>query len=361
MIQFRRTGNRLAAVASASRPLSEGQELAGAEPEVRRRLAATAVRDMLHAGSFRGRDVVSCLRADELAVKNVRLPQMSDQELAGAVGWECQERFGFEVTPDRVHFIRAGEIRQGSESRDEILLMAISEEQIRQHMAMLEAMRLRPLHIEAEPLALFRAYQRFLRRSRDESHVSVIVDIGLSGSKVVIARGSTPLFIKAVGINGRKLNESVAHELGLTYAEAAHFRRGLSGPAAEEDDGRPDSQIEWSVLDAIRGQVEEIAREVALCLRYCSVTFRGLRPSRVTLTGGEAYGPAVVKLLDEYLDYECEVGQPLKGIDLSQVTLAGDRRGVLTEWSVAAGLALRTLIDTEPERKGADAPSRLSA
>ena len=112
---------------------------------------------------------MSGLRADELAVKNVRLPRMSDRELSSAVLYECHERFGFEVVPDRVHYVNAGEVRQGTESRDEIVLMAVTEDVIRQHVEMLDEMCLKCVHIDAEPMALFRTYQRFLRRAEDES------------------------------------------------------------------------------------------------------------------------------------------------------------------------------------------------
>jgi len=233
-------------------------------------------------------------------------------------------------------------------------------------------MRLNPLHIDAEPLALFRAYQRFLRRAADESFVSVIVDMGLASTRIVVARGNTTIFVKSINVNGRKLNESVAGELGLSYAEACHFRRRLAEQRLEEQierqagdqpDGSPEmrDQVEWSVLDAIRGQVEALAREISLCLRYCAVTFRGLRPGRITLTGGEAYGPAVVKLLSECLDFECVVGEPLRRVDLGGGSLGSDRRSMLTEWSVVTGLALRGLTVGDSARKGGNEGSRLSA
>jgi len=171
--------------------------------------------------------------------------------------------------------------------------------------------------------------------------VSVIVDIGLASTKVVVARGQTILLVKTIDLAGQKLNEQVAKELNLPYAEAAHLRaRGFEKPAGETDGGAT-HPVEWSVYDAIRGHVASLAHEVSLCLRYCAVTFRGLRPSQITLTGGEAYDPALARLMGEHLDCPCVIGEPLRGIDLGEADLGSDRRSVLTEWSVAAGLALR--------------------
>ena len=362
MLQLTRSGPKTLVVAAARLAPPEAVAQVGRNGQARRRFAVQAVRELLKSGGFRGRDVVSCLRTDELAIKNIRLPHMPESELSKAILWECQERFEFEITPDRVHYVNAGEIRQGNETRDEVLLMAVEDEQVQAHLEMLDQMRLRPLHIDAEPLALFRAYERFLRRSVDGEAVSVIVDLGLSGAKVIVTRGTTPIFIKNIDISGHQLNEGVAHDLGLSYSEACHLRRRLAqSEAAEVADENANEQITWSVLDAIRREAEALAREISLCLRYCSVTFRGLRPARITLTGGEAYDKALVKLLAENLDFECVVGEPLKGIEIGDTSLGADRRGVMTEWSVAAGLALRTIANGEKVRKAENETSRLSA
>ena len=349
MLQFGRAGYGLRVVAAgrcrfpaaargADAAIGNGSSL---DAKVRRRLAVEAVREILKTVHFRGRQVVSCLRSDELAVKNIRLPHLPDNELGGAVLWEAKERLGFEIVPDRLHYINAGEVRQGNDVRDEIIMLGVQEEVIRAHLEMLDEMRLVPLHVDAEPTALFAAYQRFLRRAQDESTISVIVDIGLGSTKVVVARGQVILMIKSIDLAGQKFNECVAKELGLSYSEAAHLRRRSSaalGAGRESGD-----QVSWSVFDAIRGQVEALAREISLCLRYCSVTFRGLRAGRITVTGGEAYDAGLLRLLGETLNCECAVGEPLLGIDVGATDFDGDRRGVLTEWSVTAGLALRDL------------------
>lgn len=341
MLQLAVVRSRPFIAAAALRHLPESA--AGSDPQTRRRLVVENIREMLKSGEFRGRDVVSCLRTDEIVVKNVRLPRMPENELASAAVWECKERFGFEVAPDRIHCIKAGEVRQGAETRDEVILIAAPDESIRRHLEMLSEMRLRPAHIEAEPTALFRAYERFLRRAEDNSAVTVLVDIGLSATKVVVARGRTILLIKTIDIAGRKFNESVAEELNMNYAEAASVRMRTFENGPVEPDGASETKLQWSVFDAIREQVEALAREISLCLRYCSVTFRGLRANRITLTGGEAYDQHLGRSLTEYLDCECVIGQPLYGIDVGGVEMNSDRRGELTEWSVATGLALRGL------------------
>jgi type IV pilus assembly protein PilM len=360
MLQLARSGGNLAVVGAARRSFAQ-QAAESPDGASRRQLAAEAVRQLLRSGQFRGREVVSCLRADELAIKNIRLPQMPERELASAVLWEARERFEFEVAEDRVHFIRAGEVRQGTETRDEVILIAASAEAVSGHLAMLSDMGLTPAHIDAEPTALFRTYQRYLRRAEDESAAAVLVDVGLVATKVVVARGQTILLIKSIGLAGQQFSESVAKGLGLGYGEALRLRRKRASqdPPGEED--ATGDQVGWSVYDAVRSQVESLAREISLCLRYCSVTFRGLRPAQITLTGGEVYDPAVAKLLEQCLGCTCVIGEPLRGVEMSSVDLGADRRSVLTEWSVATGLALRGLRGAGGGRESGRERDRVSA
>jgi len=362
MLQLDRSGGRSSLAAAARWHWPEGAS--ADDPAERHRLAGEAVRKLLRDGGFHGREVISCLRVADMSVKNVRLPHMPDRELASAVQWECQERFGFAVSPDRVHYIRAGEVRQGNETRDEVLLMAVPEQAVQEHLDLLSAMHVRPVHIDSEPTALFRAYRRFLRRAADESSVTVIVDVGLASTKVIVAGGQTIVLVKCVDVAGQTLNESVAKELNLSYGEARHLRRTAFAGKSFQTDPKPSSfsdKVEWSVFDAVRGHAEALTREIALCLRYCSVTFRGLRPARITLTGGEAYDLALVKLLGDGLDCECAVGEPLRGIELGEADLGSDRRGVLTEWSVATGLALRGAPPRRRIGKADDERSRIPA
>lgn len=353
--------------AAALRHLPEDATRADVDPQRRQHTIVETIREMLANGVFHGRSAVSCLRADEIAIKNVRMLRMQDDQPASSAVRECQERFGFRVADDRIHCINVGEVRQGNDLRNEVILIAVPDGVINRHLDILSKARLMPAHIDAEPTALFGAYERFLRRASDDTAVTVIVDIGLACTKVIIARGKAILMIKTIDIAGRRFNESVAEELNMSYSEAASLRRrtletGHVGPTKTGDSSRPVDmvgKVEWSVFDAIREQVEALGCEISLCLRYCSVTFRGLRPRRITLTGGEAYDRRLVESLNEYLDCECVVGRPLWGIDTGGVEMGGDRRCELAEWSVAAGLAIRGLYGKIDKKDAADNSAKL--
>ena len=369
MLQMCRSGGRVKVRAAErwhfSPPGDQG-------PDQRKELAVAAINDMLKKGRFRGRRVVSSLRCEELHIKNIRLPHLPADELKRAVQWEAKERFGFDVAADQLNCINAGQVRQGSETRDEIIMLAATPEVIDSHLDLLRKVSLTPEAIDAEPVALFRGFERYLRRRVDEEAVTVIVDIGHSATRVIVAQGRRIVLIKSIDIGGHRFTDAVAGQLNLSYPEARDLRlrkmneyedlAGVESAGQADQPERQRSSLEWSIHDAIRSEVESLAREIALCLRYCSVTFRGLRARQITLTGGETYDRALVDLLTTQLGASAAVGEPLRGVDISAVDLGANRRATATEWAVCAGLAFRGAFeDSDVEEESDDAKRRLSA
>jgi len=98
-----------------------------------------------------------------------------------------------------------------------------------------------------------------------------------------------------------------------------------------------------SVFDILRPALEQLSKEIALCLRYCSATFRGLRAEAIIVVGGEACNAALLRYLSDQVNATFEVGQPLRGVHFEKPLGSGDRRTGLPEWATVAGLALKPI------------------
>lgn len=327
-----------------------------------RELVVGAVKEMLRRGGFRGRRCVSSIPTRHLKIKNVRLPCLPPEELAQAVQWEAKERFGADFATDQLFHLRAGQVRQGTDTCEEVILIAVPGEAIQNHLNLLAMMGLEPTNIDAEPLAIFRPFERMLRRESDSASISVIVDIGHSATKVLVARGQRILIIKSLDIGGKDFTAAVAKHLSVGLDEASELRSQSLRPRKERAEGSAvgGDAVTWTILDAVRGLTSELAREISLCLRYCSVTFRGLRPEQVTVTGGQAYDSALVQQLSELVGVECQVGQPLRGLDVTRMEQCSDGQESLAEWAVCAGLAMRS-APGEAGKGELDEQHRLSA
>ncbi len=334
MLQLEQVGDSLSVVAALRRTRNGGAVCESGKPD---NLQDT-LRDMIRQGGFHGRQVVASLPREILHLKNLRLPLMPASELAGAVAFEAETIFPFDLSEARLHFIPAGEVRQGNETKQEVILLAALNADIDATLEQLHQAGLIVESFDIQPTALYRTVDRFVRRREDEQIVHVLVDVGFQCSQVVIGRGREINLIKMIDIGGRHLHEAVSRKLGISFDEARALRRRLEH--ADNNDDKSKDSVRQAVYDAMRTVSEELSREIALCLRYYSVTFRGHRPSRVRVVGGEACDPQLIRQLAGGMPIPVESGRPLANVDTSRMT-STDRRSGMCEWTTAFGLALK--------------------
>jgi type IV pilus assembly protein PilM len=344
MIQFRQVRGELVSVAAAAAWQFPAD--ASKDPARRREQAVEAVRRMWRQGGFKGRDVLLALPCGPESIKTIRLPLMPAGQWRQAVKKEAQERFSFAAAEDHFSCIDAGDVHWDNQTVREVILLASHNKVIDDHLAMLSAMKLSPVAMEASPLAAFHAFER-LRRQENDPRTRVIVDLGAGGTRVVVGKGKQIVFLKSLGIGGWAMTAAVARHFNLSREEAAQFRlqnaRHESACLAGAPSTAAKASVSWSAQDALGGVLESLAEEIALCLRYCAVTFRGMHPAEVILCGGEAYNPFIPRFLGERLGVPVVVCQPLHGLDVSRVKQDADSSGLFAEWAICAGLAVRHL------------------
>lgn len=352
LMQLQEEGGLLRVTAAArrnfSKPLPD-------DPGQKRSEIERALQGALEMSRFKGDACVLAPSASDLLIRAVRLPSMTDDERRKAVRWEASERFTVPMDELEVEWIRAGEVAQGHDTRDEVILVASRHATLGAFLDAVLGAGLRPVAVDAPFLASARTLTRSLRRQEDESVVRLIIDVGLSVSTVCITRGREAAFVKPIDIAGRDFNRAVAERLNLDPDAARQLRiermAEMSEPAEREKWGGPPQRssggstvdrVSRAAYEAVRPLMHDLAQEAALCLRYYSVTFRGARPEYACVIGGESREPNLASILTEHLKLEARAVSPLDGIDVTAAEMRLDRRHAsLTDWAVAAGLSMR--------------------
>lgn len=355
MIQLLINGEQLSVIAAQKARIDPGINGDGQE---RSRFVISAIKQMLTEGNFHGRNVISCLPNDGLKVTSLRLAEAQNDEIEQVLRKEIAQRFGLDADKDAMKYVVAGNVHQGDEIKNELILFAADNETIKSHIEMLEEAGLRPVSIDTIPCALFRSFERSLRRQEDRERTVVFVDVGNQLTTVVFGREGEISFVKQIPIGGEKFNWEIAAKLGIDISETEMLRealqteKSLSTPkpgsteqAPADDEQKLDASTRQAIVDAVSAVAEELTREISLCLRYYTVTFRGKRVEQAVFTGGGAYEYILLDVLRRQLAVEIEVAQPLKGFDMSSerknLNFDSDRRGLLCEWAVAVGLSLK--------------------
>jgi type IV pilus assembly protein PilM len=327
LMQFSADGSRLLAAERWDLPYAERPSPAQRDSQL-----AEGVRRARESQRFRGREAVLCLGSGEIFVQNIRVPQARGEALAQIVRQEAAGRLTFEGDAE-IRFLEAGDVRQGEAVKREVIVMATPKAALQRALGVVEQADLRPVAVDVEPLALARCFSRQFRREEDRALGTLYVHLGASSTAVIIARGADLQFVKYIDLGGRQLDEAVAARLNVKLADAAAMRRHHGERRAD----RQDAEVARTVGEALGPVIDRLTGEVALCLRYHSVTFRGQKLERFVLTGGEA-SEALIDTFAKRLNLPGELGNPLRGYERTSVP------GRKSQWDVAAGLALREVI-----------------
>ncbi|MHC4475326.1 MAG: pilus assembly protein PilM [Planctomycetota bacterium] len=349
MIQLAMDGGRTSVLAAQKIKIAPG---VNGDETHRRRFIISAVAQALSENDFRGRDVVSCLPSERLKITSLRLSEPGSEAMEVALRKEAAQRFGLDPDQDSINYVVAGEVRQDDDIKTELILFAVDNDSIRKHLELLEEATLRPVGVDALPCALFRSFERSLQRLEDRERTAVFVDIGSRFTTVVFSRGPEISFVKQIRIGENDFDEEVVARLGVGTAEAELLRgklrqeRSARPDRTGEQDSGPnpctlDASTRQTIVDAISSGAEKLAKEISLCFRYYTVTFRGKRVERAVFSGGGAYERILLNVLRRQLAVDVELAQPLKGFDMMELEFGSDRRGLLCEWAVAVGLSLK--------------------
>lgn len=303
--------------------------------EARQQLTTRTIQQMLARGRFKGKDVISALPPDRLRITSLRLAESEMAQAEKALRKEAAHRFGLDSRADAIKYVLAGNVRQGDELKSEYILFATDDETIRNHIALLEEAGLQPRGIDAGPCALFRNFERLMRRQTDREHTIIFIDIGHRYTIVVFGRAGEICFVKQMAFGTARFAEDVAGKLGISTSDAESLRRKM------QSDESVEASTRRLVVDTLHSTAEQLAAEIALCLRYYTVTFRGKRVERAVLAGGGVHETALLDVLRHHLAIETEVAEPLRGFVNSREDGSADRHILSSGFALAVGLSLK--------------------
>ncbi len=324
------TGDRSRLIEAARVELPPAPEQATPEQQAQR--IAEGLRRGLTDRDFRGRDAILCLGDKQLFLQSLRVPKQSGPQLDRLVAQEAAGRVPFGIDEAEIRFLEAADVRQGDQTLREVIVFAVQRTVLAQALGVVEQARLKPVAVDVEPAALVRSYATQYRRDDDRQARALLVHIGYSRTAALVAQGDDLLFVKYIDVGGQQFDLAVGRHLKMDLHEAIALRKHNGDRRMELQD----PEVARSVSEAIRPVIERLTSELAMCVRYHSVTFRGRPIVRMVVSGGEAT-QSLMETLGKNLDMKAELSDPFRAMP-TMPNLG--RKG---QWDVAAGLAMREM------------------
>ncbi len=325
-------------------PLSEGLVVDGEIVDAD--LFARELRAFASENKLRNRVVLASVSNQKVIVRNVDMPDMTEDELRGAIEFQAQDYIPIPVEEAVMDFQIVGK-STGADgaTRQEVLLVAAQSSMINTLHGAIKQAGLKVAGIDVSSMALVRALiptTPMLAGSPDGGICRGIMDIGSSVSTLVIAVDGIVKFTRVINYSSDRFAEVLSQHRSIPVSDAHVLcqRVGLAGPIPA-DTALYSAEVVEDTQRRLGEVASELSEEIRRSLHYYQGQERAVPVTELILSGRGALVRNLDAYLAEALNIPVGVGNPLlvlaeNASDLSDADLAF----MAPYLAVAIGLAL---------------------
>jgi len=272
------------------------------------------------------------LATPRLIVRQVEMPVMSREDLAGALRFQAQDLIPIPVEEAVLDFtILDTYTPPGSdEPVMRVLIAAVQQTTVMRLVDAVERGGLPVESVDIVPLALIRALGTMV--SDNGPGAEGIVSIGGGVTCVVVHEAGTPRFVRVLGTGGRALTEAIASTLEVPFDTAESVKRQI---------GTVDDDVVTQARTAIERPLGVLLDEIRSSLDYYRNQPGATRLLRVQLTGGAAQLADLRDRLGALLGVPVVEAQPREQLQVADIGFDESELPRLDPYlPVAVGLAL---------------------
>jgi len=267
------------------------------------RWVVDTAKKILSRGGFSGKGVVASIPSENIFVDHIRVKcRPDDAGLQKAAFKIIANKLPFDSSEAMINYVVAGSSDNGRET--DVVVIAAERKIVDRQLAIYEKAGLEIKGISVWPLAMVTSYVKFFgKRQVDADAISMLIDVEVNHSKIVIARDADLLFARMIPFGSRHLSSDVASAKFVSEAEA--------------------------------------------CCRYFESFSRSQQVARLVFFTGSSVDEAIcgeVSKLAERLQIPAQIGDVVAAVDAGcSSDISVDRQGRQIDWSIAFGLSLSSL------------------
>jgi len=298
---------------------------------------------------LRGRAVQLGVSNQKVVVRNIDLPEMTIEELRGALEYQAQDYIPIPIEEAVVDFqvLGARVSADGSKRQEvqEVLLVAAQKQMISNFIDCLKQAGLKVLGIDIYGLALVRALlpETYTALGADESKsCRGIADVSTSVCTLAVAEGSILRFSRVINFSSDRFARVLSEQRGLPLTDATLLVEhvGLEGPLPPVADVFS-PEVVSDTQQLLSQLAAELSGEIRRSFDYYQSQEHGTPVAELILSGRGALIPNLDAHLHRALGIPVQIANPLQLVaqNASKVSDAELAR-LAPKLSVLVGLAL---------------------
>jgi type IV pilus assembly protein PilM len=325
-------------------PLSDGLVVDGEIVDAD--LFARELRAFANQHKLRGRPVQVAVSNQKVIVRNVEMPDMTEDELRGAIEFQAQDYIPIPVDEAVLDFLVVGKHNNAEGvARQEVLLVAAQKTMISTLFGAIKQAGLRVAGIDVSSMALVRALIPPTSFLADESEKGVcrgIADISSSVSTLVVAVDGVTKFTRVINFSSDRFARVLSEQRGVPIGDGHSLaqRVGLAGPMPADTEFYPESVIA-DTQQKLSDVASELTEELRRSLHYYQGQEQSVPVSGLILSGRGALVRNLDAHLSEALNMPVTIGNPLVLLAENASNLADVELAFMAPYlSIAVGLAI---------------------
>jgi len=273
--------------------------------------------------------VAAGVSGHSVIVKNIVLPQMSQEELQESFSWHAEEHIPFDIADVNLDY----ELTSRSTDALHVLMAACKSDKIANVKQAIQLAGKQPVIIDVDAFALQNCYEVNYRPKPGE--IVALLNVGAATMNINILNGTRSIFARDASVGGSQYTSLLQRELGLSFEQAEGVKRGMALPDNVEP--RPIQPIIETVSEALALEVKKTVDFYRTTAQEADVAIQ-----KILLAGGGSKLPGLADFLSKKFEIPVEVFDPFRQIEVDAKKFDPDyMREIVPEMAVAVGLALR--------------------
>jgi type IV pilus assembly protein PilM len=273
--------------------------------------------------------VAAGVSGHSVIVKNIVLPQMSEDELRESFSWHAEEHIPFDISDVNLDY----QVTSSSSDALNVLLAACKSDKIANVKQAIQLAGKQPAVIDVDTFALQNCYE--VNYQPKPGEVVALLNIGASTMNINIMNGARSIFARDASVGGGQYTSLLQKELGLTFEQAEAVKRGY--PLPEGIEARPIQPIIETVSDIL-------ALEIRKTMDFYRATAEDSDEAiqKILIAGGSSKLPGLPDYLAKRFEIPVELFDPFRQIEVDGRKFDPDyMKEIVPDMAIAVGLALR--------------------
>lgn len=290
---------------------------------------SNVISSIFNEHQIRTNRVAAGVSGHSVIVKNIVLPQMSQEELQESFSWHAEEHIPFDIADVNLDYELTGK----SSETLHVLMAACKSDKIANVKQAIQLAGKQPVIIDVDAFALQNCYEVNYHPKAGE--VVALLNVGAATMNINILNGARSVFARDASVGGSQYTSLLQKELNLSFEQAEGVKRGMALPEGVE--ARPIQPIIETVSDSLALEVKKTVDFYRATAPESEAAIR-----KILLAGGGSKLPGLAEFLAKRFEIPVEVFDPFREIEVDPRKFDPDyMREIVPDMAVAVGLALR--------------------